>query len=522
MDSNENILDLNDYLSPQDDHFLNLDRCLQQPYTINSQLNNETITKISLTNNYLIEIPNFISNYINLIELNISHNELYNGEFLLYQSSDSHEIKPIRPLIHPFLQTINLSSNHFKKLPLNLYYLRFLHTIDLSYNYLEELPHDIGYLEQVHTLILNNNYLKILPNTFIDLKNLEHLNLSSNQFQSIDIIKNFLHLKSISIDSNPLKTFPILLNTCSNLEYISLSNISLNQISHIKINYFNAFEYLKKLNLSKNNLNDQFFSIDIKPFDYLEELSLQKNSFTTIYSLLSYTKSLYLIDLSSNYLTQIPECLNTNLEIMYLSFNNIEINSDHCRYLKCIKHLEIDNNYIQDLPNEFIQCHNLQILNISNNKFGKIPECIFYLRSLNKLIFNYSQILNCISIDLWKKYFLRTLNVLDLSNNNLNTNLYELTVLKSLNYLDLSCNQLYELHQDFRLLNCLKILKLNRNKFNKIPHWLYQMSNDRNHKYIGKNLLLLIIILRKLWSCELLKKIPTYFEMNSGRVPKCE
>jgi Leucine-rich repeat (LRR) protein len=118
----------------------------------------------------------------------------------------------------------------------------------------------------------------------------------------------------------------------------------------------------------------------------------------------------------------------------------------------------------------------------------KFPEIILQLRSLNRLIYNYSQIDDLISMKLFEKYFYRTLNILDLSNNNLHTNLHELTVLKALNYLDLSYNQLVELDQDFRLLTCLKILKLNKNKFKKFPTWLYEMSKDGNQKYVGENL----------------------------------
>jgi len=498
MNSTDNILQLNDYLSLHDHgtNFLNLDRCLQEPYIINNISNHETITGISLTHNYLIQMPNFVSDYTNLIELNVSHNELYNAEFILYRSlndSESYWSENIssqnsRPLIHPFLKTINLSFNHIKYLPINFHYLRFIHTLDLSYNYLEELPNNIGYLEQLNILILNNNNLKILPNTFFRLKHLELLNLSFNQFQSIDTMKNLFYLKYFYMNSNPLKTFPILLNTCLNLEDISLSNIQLNQMNNITLEYFHQFSKLKKLNLSKNNLNNQFIYLLNQKFDYLEELNFQFNQFTNIFSLISNMKSLYLLDLSSNLLTNIPECLNSKLKILRLSYNNININENDCLYLKHIIELDLDHNQIKQLPNEFIQCLNLQLLNLSFNKFEKFPKIIFHLRSLNKLIFNSLQFQYLTTNDLFKKNFYRTLNFLDLSKNNLHTNLYELTGLKALIYLDLSYNQLNELHQDFRLLTCLKIFKLNKNKFSKFPNWLYQMSNDRDQKYIGKNL----------------------------------
>ncbi|CAF3576209.1 unnamed protein product [Rotaria sordida] len=569
INSIDNILELNDYLSfyrndGREINFLNLDRCLRQPYIINDISDNQLINGISLSHNYLIQMPIFVSNYTNLIELNVSHNELNNTDFILYKplndneltesywnqqlkinsnnqsfkkiydfkegncrinektnnneqtkvlstkntnsgkhskSSTSLSTKQIsRPLIHPFLEHINLSFNHIKYLPTNIHYLRFLHTLNLSHNYLTELPSNIGYLEQLNTLILNHNYLKYLPNTFTRLIQLEKLNLSNNYFQSIDIIKNFSNLKLFSINSNPLKIFPILLYTCLNLEDLSFSNIQLNQMNNITFDIFYQFSKLKKLNLSKNNLENNFLlssssSSSIKQFDYLEELNFQYNHFTNIYSLLSNMKSLHLLDLSYNSLNNIPECLNLNLKILYLSYNNIELNSNDCIYLKYIIELDLDHNQIKQIPNEFIQCLYLESLNISYNQLKKFPDIILELRSLNKLIINDSKFQYLTTKNLFEKFFYRTINILNLSNNNLHTNLNELTCLKALTYLDLSSNYLYELDHDFKLLTCLKILKLNKNKFTKFPSWLYEMSNNNNNKqkYIAETLLELYI-----------------------------
>ncbi|CAF2893519.1 unnamed protein product [Rotaria sp. Silwood2] len=75
INSTDNILQLYDYLSlyrkdGREINFLNLDRCLRQPYIINDISNNESIDGVSVTHNYLIQIPPFVSNYTNLIELN--------------------------------------------------------------------------------------------------------------------------------------------------------------------------------------------------------------------------------------------------------------------------------------------------------------------------------------------------------------------------------------------------------------------------------------------------------------------
>ena len=122
MNSSEQPFDLKDYLSLRsfDDHdhqmhFLDLHRRLRQRYTIQNLTNHQTIAGISLAQNYLIQIPNFVSDLTNLVELNASENGLHDAKFLLYRVN-SNEMEYSRPLIHPFLRRINLSFNHIESL----------------------------------------------------------------------------------------------------------------------------------------------------------------------------------------------------------------------------------------------------------------------------------------------------------------------------------------------------------------------------------------------------------------------
>ncbi|CAF5139511.1 unnamed protein product, partial [Rotaria magnacalcarata] len=209
------------------------------------------------------------------------------------------------------------------------------------------------------------------------------------------------------------------------------------------------------------------------------------NQFTTIFSLLSTAKSLRLLDLSYNSLEHIPQCTNSNLEILHLSHNKIELHPNECVYLKTIIELDLDHNQIEHIPNEFIQCVNLRSLNVAFNQLHAFPKIILQLRSLNKLVINHSKFQHLTTKDLFDKYFYRTINILNLSSNHLQTNLHELTGLKALTYLDLSHNQLHEIDDDFKLLSCLKILKLNNNKFPSFPSCLYEMSYGKDQKYIG-------------------------------------
>ena len=97
MNSSNSDLDLNDYLSidrirDREIIFLNLNRCLRQPVTIIDITENELISGISLMHNYLINMPNFVSNYMNLIEFNASYNALNDMDFLINRSRDNNEL----------------------------------------------------------------------------------------------------------------------------------------------------------------------------------------------------------------------------------------------------------------------------------------------------------------------------------------------------------------------------------------------------------------------------------------------
>ena len=95
LSTKEDRVNLTDYLSMEHRHgiemfYLNLDRSIKQSDSTEPLTDNESIQGISLTHNYLLQMPNFVADYTNLIEINANFNELYQLEFLLYQS-DSNE-----------------------------------------------------------------------------------------------------------------------------------------------------------------------------------------------------------------------------------------------------------------------------------------------------------------------------------------------------------------------------------------------------------------------------------------------
>ncbi|RIA95975.1 hypothetical protein C1645_872360 [Glomus cerebriforme] len=104
--------------------------------------------------------------------------------------------------------------------------------------------------------------------------------------------------------------------------------------------------------------------------------------------------------------------------------------------------IDLHNNQLSTLPDEFGQLQNLGILNLSNNKFSKLPNCLTYLQSLVELQIasnNLSDVLDSAFGNLSK------LEILDISQNKITGLPIEISNLKNLRKLNLSKNQLKEI-----------------------------------------------------------------------------
>ena len=83
-------LKLKDHVSLQHLHgrdidYLDLKRSFKLSDTIGELKDNESVGGVCLSHNYLFQSPAFVSEYTNLIDVDVSHNELYEAEFLLYK-----------------------------------------------------------------------------------------------------------------------------------------------------------------------------------------------------------------------------------------------------------------------------------------------------------------------------------------------------------------------------------------------------------------------------------------------------
>ena len=86
-------LKLREYVSVQRRHgrdidYLDLRRVVKRGDTVEELTNNVSVGGVCLSQNYLFQLPAFVSEYTNLTDVDASHNELYEAEFLLYKPLD--------------------------------------------------------------------------------------------------------------------------------------------------------------------------------------------------------------------------------------------------------------------------------------------------------------------------------------------------------------------------------------------------------------------------------------------------
>lgn len=210
-----------------------------------------------------------------------------------------------------------------------------------------------------------------------------------------------LHLRLFSLhylDTNALLSFKDLQH--SRLEALSIL-VVINQAKCFDLKHLDLMPSLKHLNLNNVDLRDYDFNFEF--FQHLESLSFRKTRVSELCERLSKLTSLKTLDVSSNYFLKLSPNIFTGLEKLE---NLYMVNMSHPEKTTS-KQLTIGL---------FKPLKNLKLLALAGNR----------LKVINSKIFN----------------FLPSLEMLDLSENQLSLGKNTFTSLKSLRFLDLSSNNL--------------------------------------------------------------------------------
>ncbi|KAL9829991.1 putative leucine-rich repeat domain superfamily [Arabidopsis thaliana] len=280
------------------------------------------------------------------------------------------------------LEVLFLSKSGFlAQVPFSFSNLSMLSALDLSDN---ELTGSLSFVRNLRKLrvldVSYNHFSGILnPNSSLfELHHLTYLNLGSNSFTSSTLPYEFGNLNKLELlDVSSNSFFGQVPPTISNLTQLAELYLSSNDLTGIKGNNLNgsievpnssSSSRLESLHLGENHFEGKIIEPISKLINLKElDLSFLNTSYPIDLSLFSSLKSLLLLDLSGDWISQAglssDSYISSTLEALYMKQCNIS-----------------------DFPNILKSLPNLESIDVSNNRVsGKIPEWLWSLPRLSSV-----------------------------------------------------------------------------------------------------------------------------------------
>lgn len=182
------------------------------------------------------------------------------------------------------------------------------------------------------------------------------------------------------------------------------------------------------------------------------------------------------LGLSENEFDEIPECIYKLKNLRKFGFfsNRISLISPTIKNLRSLVKLDLSNNRISELPPDFCTLTNLCWLNLSNNKLKRIPDEINNLKKLEELGLGINEL-----VSLPNMSNLNMLRILPVFKNKLKTVHPSLFFIKSIEKLDFSDNEITVFPYDALKSNSLKYLNLRNNCISEIS--TFQFDDCRSN-----------------------------------------
>ncbi|XP_020280472.1 chaoptin [Pseudomyrmex gracilis] len=294
------------------------------------------------------------------------------------------------------LTRLDIGFNNISYLPANTFYgTPDMKSLNMQNNYLTTIEPGTFALPHLETLDLNHNKIDTLrKQSFHGLESLQRMNLAGNEITqlSTEQFRNLKNLRILNLSHNKIRSLPKDAFEGTRLEILDLSH---NKFTVVPSSSFLEVGYtLRDLNMAENfldHLDSSAFPTSQLVFLNLAQnrlTILPDNSFVALGKLLSlnvsqnilqanfkelfhYLPDLRQLHLASCGLRTIPLLPLTNLNVLDLSFNNVDETTDkQFQYLEGLKILLLVNNSLTSMPD--VRLSLLRELDVSGNPIEEL------------------------------------------------------------------------------------------------------------------------------------------------------
>lgn len=359
-----------------------------------------------------------------------------------------------------------------------------LEFLDLGFNRLRgTLPSQLGRLKRLKYLSINNNFYNgTIPRELFSLTSLRFLTMGGNSLSGTipSTISSLRDLSTLALGNNRLSgplASGIFQITALRTLYLQSNKLSGTIPAQAILNQ------LTDLRLQENALTGQIPAEIFKSLHKLVYLNVSTNFLAgSIPPTISALTSLQLFDARNNVLTgTVPSDFGGSLQSLNLMGNKIAALPTSLARLTALRVLDVSNNEISGtLPSELASLVNLHTLNVAANRLeGSIPSAFGALSNLLSLNLSINSLSHGVPSTL--TMLNRTLNSLDLSNNEIEGRMPPLSAFRVLSILKIDANSLSgPLTQIFdeETQRNLNFVSLSANKFSgELPAALFRLPS---------------------------------------------
>ncbi|WBW71620.1 adenylate cyclase [Schizosaccharomyces osmophilus] len=266
----------------------------------------------------ILELPS--NGYSSLVYLDTSHGKLVTLKDSMLES-----------LVN--LETLNMSYNHFVQIPDSISHLQNLKFLYCTNCEISHVSPELGKLSKLTLLDMHANNIKVFPEEVWQISTLKMVNLSSNILEKI---------KLPMAGAKPLARSVSQLKIMRTLSGSPISNTSSSEY---------IYPSVEELILVDNRLGDESFKV------------------------LSFFKEIRILNLSYNYLTEIPNTFLENfshLNHMFMSGNKLSNISISSNSRISLESLYVNGNRISSFPKNETLSQSLRYLDLGNNNLQSL------------------------------------------------------------------------------------------------------------------------------------------------------